>query len=388
MRAGQAGGELDLHEGGRGGLHRARQDRAPPRRRRRGDGVRRAGPGRHARAQDHDLQARLRHPGQPGRLPARGHHLRSQHLRHRHRHGRAQRLRRRLHRGHALDQAEPAARARVGRRVEPVVLVPRQRAGARGHAFGVSLPRHQGRHGHGHRQCRADGGLRRSRSRIARGLRGRGAQPPAGCVGTAAGAGAALPRRRRRGEEGSRSRLARMAGGQAAVARAGAWPHRLHRDRCRRGAAAGGAPAARDRRPADGRHERRRRSVRLRQDVPAAGGEVGARDEAGGRLPDAVHGEGEGSAAGGRRRGRAQLQRQDRDGDRQGRRARHRQEHRRRRAPVQQLRGRRSRRHGAGRENPRDRAGGEGRHHRAVGPDHAVARRDVPCRRRDGAPGL
>ena len=40
--------------------------------------------------------------------------------------------------------------------------------------------------------------------------------------------------------------------------------------------------------------------------------------------------------------------RQDRDGDGQGRRARHRQEHRRRRAPVQQLRGDRPRRHGAG----------------------------------------
>ena len=30
----------------------------------------------------------------------------------------------------------------------------------------------------------------------------------------------------------------------------------------------------------------------------------------------------------------------------------------------------------------------EGRHHRAVRPDHAVARRDVPCRGRDGARGL
>ncbi len=42
---------------------------------------------------------------------------------------------------------------------------------------------------------------------------------------------------------------------------------------------------------------------------------------------------------------------QDRDGDRQGRRPRHWQEHRRRRAPVQQLRGDRSRRHGAGRQD-------------------------------------
>ena len=69
MPAGQAGGELDLDEGGRGGLHRARQDRAPLRRRRGGHGLRRAGPGRHARAQMRDRQARLRHPGRPGRLP-------------------------------------------------------------------------------------------------------------------------------------------------------------------------------------------------------------------------------------------------------------------------------------------------------------------------------
>ena len=59
------------------------------------------------------------------------------------------------------------------------------------------------------------------------------------------------------------------------------------------------APAVGDRRPADGRHERGRRPVRLGQDVPAAGGEVGARDEAGGRVSDAVHGAGEERARGG-----------------------------------------------------------------------------------------
>ena len=41
--------------------------------------------------------------------------------------------------------------------------------------------------------------------------------------------------------------------------------------------------------PADGRHERRRRPVRRRQDVPAAGGEVRPGDEEGRRLPDPVH---------------------------------------------------------------------------------------------------
>ena len=102
------------------------QDRAPLWRGGRGHGVRREGPGRHARAQDGDLQARLRHSGQPGRLPARRHHLRPEYLRHRHRHGGAQRLRRRLHRGGALDPQESAARACLRRRIEPVVLVPRQ----------------------------------------------------------------------------------------------------------------------------------------------------------------------------------------------------------------------------------------------------------------------
>ena len=85
---------------------------------------------------------------------------------------------------------------------------------------------------------------------------------------------------------------------------------------------------------------------------------------------------------------RAEVGRQDRDGDRERRRARHRQEHRRRRAPVQQLRGDRSRRDGAGNEDPGDREKGGRRHHRAVRSDHAVTRRDVPCGGRDGARGL
>ena len=50
-----------------------------------------------------------------------------------------------------------------------------------------------------------------------------------------------------------------------------------------------------DRRPADGRHERGRRPVRRRQDVPAAGGEVGPRDEEGGGLSAALPGGGEAS---------------------------------------------------------------------------------------------
>ena len=51
-------------------------------------------------------------------------------------------------------------------------------------------------------------------------------------------------------------------------------------------------PAACHRGPADGRHECRRRPVRRRQDVPAAGGQVGARHETGGRRAAAAHGGG------------------------------------------------------------------------------------------------
>ena len=237
-------------------------------------------------AQDRDLRARLQDFDGAMRLPARRHHLRSEHLCDRDRHRGAQQLRRRLHRSRALDQGEPARRAHLGRRVEPLVRVPRQRAGARGDALRVPLSRDQSRHGHGHRQCRPDGGVRRSRSGAARSLRGCRAQPPRGCGRAPARPCAAL-HRQGQGGEGSRSRLARMAGRQAALPRAGPRHHRLHRRRHRGSAQALDTCARRDRRPADGRHERGRRPVRLGQDVPAASGEVRARDEAGGRVPPA-----------------------------------------------------------------------------------------------------
>ena len=59
MHPGQAGGELDLAQGGRSGVRQACADRAPLRRGGGGDGVRRAGPGRHHRAQGFDLRARI-----------------------------------------------------------------------------------------------------------------------------------------------------------------------------------------------------------------------------------------------------------------------------------------------------------------------------------------
>ena len=137
------------------------------------------------------------------------------------------------------------------------------------------------------------------------------------------------------------------------------------------------APARRDRGAADERHAGRRRPLRQRPHVPAAGREERARDEARRRLPRAVHGGGEG--------GRPHTG-QGRARDGQGRRARHRQEHRRRRARLQQLRGRRPRRDGAGRPHPRHRGRGGRRRRRPLRADHAVARRDGQRRARDGAP--
>ena len=118
VRAGQADRELDLHEGGRGGVRRAR-DAVPQVRRRRGrDGLRRGRPGRQPRASQGDLRAGLPDPGRPGRLPARGHHLRPQRLRGGDRHRGARVVRPGLHRGHPLDQGEPARGAGLRRHLQ------------------------------------------------------------------------------------------------------------------------------------------------------------------------------------------------------------------------------------------------------------------------------
>ena len=78
-------------------------------------------------------------------------------------------------------------------------------------------------------------------------------------------------------------------GARAADACAGGGDCRLRRGGHRGGAAPRRAADPRDRRAADGRHERRRRPVRRRQDVPAAGREERARHEEGGGPPDPVH---------------------------------------------------------------------------------------------------
>ena len=120
------------------------------------------------------------HPHRAGGLPARGHHLRPEHLRHRHRHRGAQPLRPRLPRGRGVDPPPPAAREDLRRRVQPLVLLPRQRAGARGHAHRVPVPRRQGRHDDGHRERRAARRVRGHPDGPARARRGRDLRPPPG----------------------------------------------------------------------------------------------------------------------------------------------------------------------------------------------------------------
>ncbi len=70
----------------------------------------------------------------------------------------------RLYRRHAPHQGRAALRAYLRRRLQSILRLPRQRARARGDAFGVPLSRHPRRHGHGHRQCRPARALRRYRS--------------------------------------------------------------------------------------------------------------------------------------------------------------------------------------------------------------------------------
>ncbi len=215
VRAGQGDRQLDLDEGGRGEVPRAGDQVPALRRGGGGDGLRRAGPGRHARPQGGDLRARLPPAHRAARLSARGHHLRPQHLRRGHRPRGAQQLRGRLHRGDAGDQADAAARPDLWRGLQHLIRLPRQRAGAPGDARGVPLPRDRRRHGHGHRQRRRAAGLRRDRSWLTRSGRGRDPEPSAGRHRAAGRHGAAL-QGRRSGREGRGRRLAFRHGGRSA----------------------------------------------------------------------------------------------------------------------------------------------------------------------------
>ena len=93
------------------------------------------------------------------RIRAAGHHLRSQHLRRRHRNRGAQRVRRRLHRGRAGVEAALSAVPCQRRCQQRLFLVPGQQPGQGGDPLGVSLPRDSRGHGHGDSQRGAAPGL-------------------------------------------------------------------------------------------------------------------------------------------------------------------------------------------------------------------------------------
>ena len=377
---GQGRRELDLAQGGRRRVPAPGSPLPALRRRGRRHGLRRAGPGGVTRAARRGPATGLRPADERGRVPARGHHPRRQHLRHRDGDGGAQRLRRLLHRGRPAPEAGVPGHADVGRRLERVLRVPRQRPRARGDPLGLPLPRDRRGPRHGHRECRRPADLRRDRAGAARAGRGRRPEPPAGLDRAAARAGRALRRRERHGAGRRGPRLAGEAGGGAPDPCAGRRHRRVHRRRHRGGSPRRGSAARRHRGPADGRDERRRRPVRRRPDVPAPGRQERPGHEEGRRRAHPV--------SRGGARGDGQALRDDRHGHGQGRRPRHRQEHRRRGPRLQRLRGRRSGRHGPGRADPgegdRDRRGPD----RPVRADHPVARRDDPRRRGDGAPGV
>ena len=287
LRPGQGHRQLDQPQGGGGGLPRACAHGARLRRGDRRDGLRRGGAGGHRRAQGGDLRARLP-AARRGRLPARGHDLRPERARGRDGDRGAQRVREGVHRGAAADQGALPRREDQRRHLQPLVLVPRQRRRARGDALGLPLPRDPGGPRHGHRQRRPADGLRGHPAGAARARRGRPPQPPPrrdGAAGRVRG-----PRRGPGDEARARPLLARGPGRGAALARARPRHRRLHRGGRRGGAAGAAAAAGRDRGPADGGDEGRRRPLRVRPDVPAAGRQERAGDEARRRLSGAVHG--------------------------------------------------------------------------------------------------
>ena len=98
------------------------------RRRRRGDGVRRAGPGRHDRAQGGDLPACVHAADRTCRVRSDRHHLRSERAGHRDRARGTQRLRDQLHRGDPDHQGHLPGCEDQRRDQQPVLFVPRQRS--------------------------------------------------------------------------------------------------------------------------------------------------------------------------------------------------------------------------------------------------------------------
>src|SRR5919198_744721 len=378
MRAGQGSRELDLAEGRGGRVPRAGEGDRRLRGRGRGDGLRRARAGRNGRGEGRDPRAVGAAAPGPGGLRDRGHHRRPVHPRDRHRDPRARRVRQGVHRGHPADQGAVPRHPGLGWRVEPLLLLPRERPRPGGDPLGVPVPRDRGRARHGDRERRPDRPVRGHPRRPARARRGPDLRSPS----RRHRADGRLRRDREgRGREArGRPVLARGDRRGAPEARARARDRHVHRGGHRGGSQGLPRPARGDRGPPDGGDADRRRPVRGREDVPPAGGEERPGDEEGGGLPRAVHGRGEGPP-----RHRRDAQGQGGPGDREGRRARHRQEHRRGGPRLQQLRGNRPRGDGAGRGTPRHRRERGMRHRRLFRPDHALAHRDGERGQGDGA---
>ena len=170
----------------------------------------------------------------------------------------------RLHRGRRRDPPPLSRRPHLGRPVEPQLLVPRQRARAPRDAQRVPLPRHSGGHGHGHRQRRPARRLRRrSTPSFARPSRTSSSTASEDATETLI----ALAERFKGTDAAEEKKLAEWRAlpvterlSYALVK--GIDAHIVEDTEEARQAAA--APDRGHRRPADGRHERRRRPVRRR----------------------------------------------------------------------------------------------------------------------------
>ena len=206
------------------------------------------------------------------RLPSRGHCLRPEHLCDRHRDRRAQQLRSRFHQCHALDPPALALRKGVGRRVERQLLVSRNdpvreaihtvflyHAIRAGMSMGIVNAGQLGVYdeipgaARARRGCRSQSAPRRDRAarcarRVVQVAGNRSPRTWRGARGASPSASHALVRHYHAHHRGHRR---------------GAAEFRRERR----------ATDSRDRRSADGGDERRRRSLRRRQDVPAAGRE-------------------------------------------------------------------------------------------------------------------
>ena len=201
----------------------------------------------------------------------------------------------------AADQGALPGLAHLGRHLEPLLLVPRQRRRARGDARRLPLPRDPGRARHGHRQRRPARGLRGHPGRAARGGRGRDLQPP--------------PRRDRPARRARRARTAARARRRASATSSGA--RRPSRSGSRYALVHGivdfieeDTEEARQKlaRPLDVIEGPLMDGMKVVGDLFGAGRmflpqvvKSRAGDEARRRLPRAVHGGGEGRGGGGRR---------------------------------------------------------------------------------------